>query len=161
MAPTRTLNPRPLALSVITLCAAAAYAPISGCLNTGGGYSLMSEGGIGASVDSHVYVSRSWQPWTVTVRDTRTGQAFWSIDVPVGKKLAIQFVRGTGTDGQYTPDLMKWGLMEEFATYSNLANSLPVPGMDDRRLEPTLRAVPELPPDMTGRANAAASVQVR
>jgi hypothetical protein len=149
---------RPAKLTLITLLAAS-WSVVSGCLNTNGGFSLMSEGGVGASLDSHVYVSRSWQPWTVTVRDTRTGQAFWSIDVPVGKKLALQFVRGSGTDTQYSPDLMKWGLMDEFATFSNLTNSLPVPAADSRRLEPTLRAVPELPPDMTGQASA--SVQVR
>ena len=147
--------------TVVTLCGIAACATLSGCQNTGGGASLMSEGGVGASLDSHVYVSRSWQPWTVTVRDTRTGQAFWSIDVPVGKKLAIQFVRGSGTETQYTPDLMKWGLMEETAGFSNLTNSLPVPAQDSRRLEPTLRAVPELPPDMTGRAEVGTDVQVR
>ncbi len=145
----------------ITLGATVACCVSAGCWNTNGGGSLLSEGGVGASFDNHVYVSRSWQPWTVTVRDTRTGQAFWSIDVPVGKKLAIQFMQGHGTDSQYTPDLMKWGLMEENASFSNLMNSMPVPAADVRRLEPTLRAVPELPPDMSGRANASAPVQVR
>jgi hypothetical protein len=147
-------------LLAATLCAAATCISLTGCQNTYGGASLYSEGGTGMSLDSHVYVSRSWQPWTVTLRDTRTGQAFWSIDVPVGKKLAIQFLRNHGTDTLYTPDLMKWGLMEEDSAYENLANSLPVPAADVRRLEPTLRAVPELPPDMTGTAKAA-SVQVR
>lgn len=158
MTRTKTTTRRFATLAGLTL-SAAAYCILAACWNTNGGGSLLSEGGVGASFDSHVYVSRSWQPWTITVRDTRTGQAFWSIDVPVGKKLAIQFMQGHGTESQYSPDLMKWGLMSEDASFSNLVNSLPVPAADSRRLEPTLRAVPELPPDMTGRASA--SVQVR
>ena len=150
-----------LAKPALLTALAATFCFASGCWNTYGNASFMSEGGIGASIDSHIYVSRSWQPWTVTIRDTRTGQAFWSIDVPVGKKLALQFLQGHGTDSQYAPDLMKWGLMGEFDPYSNLANSLPVPAADVRRIEPTLRAVPELPPDMAGRASAGESVQVR
>lgn len=120
-----------------------------------------NEGGLGMSEDKHVYVSRSHQPWTVTVRDTRTGQAFWSVDVPVGKKLVVQFLPGQGSENKYTPDLMQWGLMDEDTGYGNLTNSLPVPASDSRRLEPTLRAAPELPPEMTGRASAAPPVQVR
>lgn len=128
---------------------------------TGPGGCFYNEGGLGMSEDKHVYVSRSHQPWTVTVRDTRTGQAFWSVDVPVGKKLVVQFLEGQGSENSFTPDLMQWGLMDEGDGYGNLTNSLPVPGRDVRRLEPTLRAAPELPPEMTGRAVASPPVQVR
>ena len=152
---------RPALLVALSLGAASGCALLTACQNTGGGLSLFSEGGTGISEDKHVYVSRAWQPWTVTLRDTRTGQAFWSIDVPVGKKLAIQFLEAHGTKDNFSPDLMKWGLMDEFDPYTNLANSLPVPAADVRRLEPTLRATPELPADMTGRVNASAPVQVR
>ena len=149
----RITRRRPAVLVAVTLGAATACAMLAGCWDPKYGGSLVSEGGVAASVDNHVFVSRSNQPWTVTVRDTRTGQAFWSIDVPVGKKLAIQFVQGGGTESQYTPDLMKWALMEESASTSNLSNSLPVPASDSRRIEPTLRAVPELPPDMAGQTS--------
>jgi hypothetical protein len=134
-------------------CAVAAAATSGGC--------FYNEGGLGMSEDKHVYVSRSHQPWTVTVRDTRTGQAFWSVDVPVGKKLVVQFLPGQGSDNKFTPDLMQWGIMDESAGYGNLTNTLPVPASDARRLEPTLRAAPELPPEMTGRAVASPPVQVR
>ncbi len=148
-------------LIALSLSASAACTLLTACQNTGGGLSLFSEGGTGISEDKHVYVSRAWQPWTVTLRDTRTGQAFWSIDVPVGKKLAMQFLEAHGTKSDFTPDLMKWGLMDEFDPYTNLGNSLPVPPADVRRIEPTLRATPELPADMTGRTTATAPVQVR
>lgn len=140
-------------------CTLAACAALSAAAGLGGCF--YNEGGLGMSEDKHVYVSRSHQPWTVTVRDTRTGQAFWSVDVPVGKKLVVQFLEGQGSENKFTPDLMQWGLMDEGDGYGNLTNSLPVPARDVRRLEPTLRAAPELPPEMTGRAVASPPVQVR
>lgn len=108
-----------------------------------------TEGGPGFTTDQHVYVSRPWQPWTITLRDTRTGQEFWSKDVPVGKKLVVKFIEGEGTSDKYTPDLMKWALVDEDRESGiTLASSLPVPGADSRRLEPMLRTSPELPESM-------------
>jgi hypothetical protein len=132
MRPTRPLAPATLALALALTAGGCAY----------------TEGGPGYSADQHVYVSRPWQPWTVTLRDTRTGQEFWSADVPVGKKLVIQFADNGGTKDKYTPSLMTWGIMDEERDWTKLTNSMPVPAADSRRLEPTLRAVPELPESM-------------
>ncbi|HVU63748.1 MAG TPA: hypothetical protein VHC70_07220 [Phycisphaerales bacterium] len=108
-----------------------------------------SEGGPGFAIDQHVFVSRPWQPWTVTLRDTRTGQEFWSMDVPVGKRLILSFSTNTGTKDKYTPDKMNWSLVDESEDFAVLlSNSLPVPPADSRRLEPTLRSAPELPENM-------------
>ncbi len=108
-----------------------------------------TEGGLGFSNDQHVYVSRPWQPWTVTLRDTRTAQEFWSMDVPVGKKLVLVFAENTGTSDKYTPDTMKWALVDEDRdTDISFTNSIPCPPANSRRLEPTLRTVPELPENM-------------
>lgn len=108
-----------------------------------------TEGGPGMALDQHVYVSRPWQPWTVTLRDTRTGQEFWSMDVPVGKRLVLSFSTDTGTEDKYTPDKMNWALVDEDKDmYFRLTNSLPVPPANARRLEPTLRTAPELPESM-------------
>lgn len=108
-----------------------------------------TEGGPGYSADQHVYVSRPWQPYTVTLRDTRTSQEFWSCDVPVGKKLIVKFVDDQGTNDQYTPDLMSWALVDEDReTGVSLASSIPVPPANARRLETVLRSTPELPESM-------------
>lgn len=108
-----------------------------------------TEGGPGYSADQHVYVSRPWQPYTITLRDTRTGQEFWSRDVPVGKKLIVTFVENQGTNDKYTPDLMKWALVdEERETGVSLSSSIPVPPSNARRLETALRTMPELPESM-------------
>jgi hypothetical protein len=108
-----------------------------------------SEGGPGFALDQQAYVSRPWTPWTVTLRDTRTGQEFWSMDVPVGKRLIVSFSTDTGTKDKYTPDKMNWALVDEGDDFAvRLSNSLPVPPANSRRLEPTLRTAPELPENM-------------
>lgn len=108
-----------------------------------------TEGGPGYSADQHVYVSRPWQPYTITLRDTRTGQEFWSRDVPVGKKLVVSFVENQGTSDKYTPDLMKWAVVDEEREMSiSLASSIPVPPANARRLETVIRTTPELPESM-------------
>ncbi len=122
------------------------FLPLLGLLLLTGCY---TEGGPGFSIDQHVYVSRPWQPWTVTLRDTRTGQEFWSMDVPVGKKLIVSFSENTGSNDKYTPDVMKWVVVDEDReTFVSITNSLPVPPANSRRLEPALRTTPELPENM-------------
>jgi hypothetical protein len=102
------------------------------------------EGGPLYSADRFTYVSREWQPWTVSLIDTRTGESLWSVDVPVGQKLVVGFRAGSGPN-EYKPDMMDWGLMPEDRTYGERPNQLPVPPAGARRIEPTLRPAPELP----------------
>ena len=102
------------------------------------------EGGPLYSADRYTYISREWQPWTVTLVDTRTGESLWSVDVPVGQQLVVGFRKGTGPN-QFKPDMMYWGLREAGRTYGESPNQLPVPPAAARRLEPTLRPTPELP----------------
>lgn len=122
-----------------TLALAVALASLAGCY---------SEGGLGWSEDQHVYISRPEQPWTVSLKDTRTGQEVWSVEVPVGKQLVVHFLPDAGTDNAFTPDLMEWAIMEAGTESERLGNSMPVPPAHARRLEPVLRPGPELPPGM-------------
>ncbi len=103
-----------------------------------------SPGGPLYSADKHTYVSSEWQPWTVSVVDTRTGEAFWSVDVPVGEQLVVQFSRGTGPN-EYKPDELVWDVMPAGRWFGALRNRLPCPPSGVRRLEPELRATPEMP----------------
>ncbi len=109
---------------------------------SGGG--CASEGGMGYSADRFVYRSHEWQPWTVSLVDTRTGESLWTVDVPVGRQLTLGFRQGAGPN-EYKPDMMYWGLTENGRAISKKANQLPVPGWQSRRLEPVLRPTPELP----------------
>jgi hypothetical protein len=44
---------------------------------------------------------------------------------------------------------MEWAFMEPGTEFGKLGNSMPVPPSNARRLDPVLRATPELPPRMT------------
>lgn len=135
----RTRSARPVhGLAAATL-AAAAMTLLSACY---------SEGGRGLSEDAFTYVSHEYQPWTVNLVDTRTKQTIWTIDIPVGQQLVVAFVKDEGTEDAFTPDKMRWALMKAGSDSGPLSNELPVPPRQARRLDPVLRAVPELPPDM-------------
>lgn len=104
----------------------------------GGGYN---------SLDRFTYESTSWMPQTVTLRDTRTGEDIWSMDVPVGQKVVVWFKRGEGP-GQPYPDAMEWGLFDFDVNSGRLPNRLGVPGSDARLLVTALRPAPEMPGQM-------------
>jgi hypothetical protein len=135
--PIRSARSRLLALS---LAAAAACGLLAGCY---------AEGGLGYSDDQYTFVSRPYQPWVVTLKDTRTGQDFWTVEVPVGKQLVMRFRKDEGTKDSYTPDLMEWAFMEPGTQSGKMGNSMPVPPSNARRLDPVIRPTPELPPRMT------------
>ena len=62
------------------------------------------EGGPLRSIDRVTYVSTSWSPKTVTLIDTRTGESMWSVDIPVGQQLVIDFNAETrGDNTQWLP----------------------------------------------------------
>lgn len=118
-----------------------------------------SEGGLPWSEDQHVFVSRPYQPWTVSLKDTRTGEEFWSTEVPVGKQLVVHFNSKAGAKGGYASDQMEWAIMEEGQNFGPLGNTIPVPPANSRRLEATLRPVPELPSNMGPNTSAAPTEQ--
>lgn len=129
------------------LAAALAIAP--GCMTPGGTF---------YSADSHTFVSTEWQPWTVTLIDTRTGEPVWSVDVPVGKELTVRFRAGSGPN-ENKPDMMSWGIAESksSALSASPTNQIPVPGKATRRLETTLRHTPEMPGAMPSSKPAASA----
>ncbi|MBL0921506.1 MAG: hypothetical protein IBJ10_05185 [Phycisphaerales bacterium] len=109
------------------------------------------EGGSMSSADRFTYASTSWQPKTISVIDTRTGETIWSMDVPVGRKLVIDFNEAPSSeinDDPSRPDIMLWDIMENDRYFGALANKVRVPGPGLRRVDVTLRPTPELPPDM-------------
>lgn len=103
-----------------------------------------AEGGMMMSTDSFTYKSTSWQPKTVTLIDTRTGEAVWSVDIPVGKQLYVGFVQGTGPN-EYKPDEIVWQINWSGRYIATNKSRLPCPPSTARRLELTFRAAPEMP----------------
>lgn len=122
--------------STIAASLLAAAAALGGC---------RSEGGIGYSGDSYTYVSRTWEPKTISVVDTRTGETVWTLELPVGKQLNLKFVKGTGPN-EFYPDEIQWKVVEAGnAGLANTTSRLPCPPRDARRIEWVRRPVPELP----------------
>jgi hypothetical protein len=96
------------------------------------------------SDDRYTFVSRSWQPKTVTLIDTRTGEATWSVDVPVDQQVVVGFSKGTGPN-DYKPDEIVWEIMPADRKAGTRDSRMPCPGPSARRLEMTLRPAPEMP----------------
>jgi len=122
----------------IGLFALAALGPIG--FTTG----CHTEGGPMWSADRYTYVSRTWEPKTVSVIDTRTGESIWSVDIPVGQKLSVGFSKGTGPN-EYKPDEIVWEVIPEDRTFATRSNRQPCPPAHARRIEMHIRATPELP----------------
>ncbi|MCA9278318.1 MAG: hypothetical protein H6815_06635 [Phycisphaeraceae bacterium] len=127
-------------LSCVAMLCAGAAVPMTGCV-----YSGYREGGNMISNDRHVYVSRAWEPKTVSLVDSRTGETVWTYEVPVGQKLVVQFFKGKKDAAPQFPDIMRWGVFDDDATGGSLSNTIAVPGQDARRLEWVMRAAPEYP----------------
>jgi hypothetical protein len=122
---------------------------VGGCAYVG-----WHEGGDMQSNDKHVYVSTSWQPKTVTLLDTRSGEKVASWDIPVGKKLAMQFYDGKNQDDPMYPTLLRYEIMPASQEGGTLHNSMPAPDRYSRRLDWELRPVPEYPPEEPAREKA-------
>ena len=119
------------------LCAGAMSMALTGCF---------FEGGPGWSADRFTYQSTSWNPKTVSLIDTRTGETLWSVDVPVDQQLVVAFVQdGADNDDETMPDLMKWQIFDAGKLFGNLENRMPVPNRHARLLELALRPAPEMP----------------
>ncbi len=120
--------------TLAVLAGTVAVCAVSGCYYPGGPR---------YSADRFTYESHAWQPWTVKLLDTRTGEVVWSVDVPVGKQLVVGFNRGTGPN-EFKPDEIVWGIMEKGKRFGTRDNRQPCPPHESRRLDSSLRPTPEL-----------------
>jgi len=135
----RLPHARNAALIALVAGALAASTTMSGC---------WKPGGIGVSLDAYTYLSSEYEPKTVTIIDTRSGQAIWSYDVPVGKELVFRFYP-KHDDGNYTyPDMMRWDLWDGGRQFGEPTQKFLVPTASARKIDVRLRPVPEyaIPP---------------
>jgi hypothetical protein len=114
-------------------------AATAGCHTPSGGVMPFTGG-------SSTYYSTPDRPTTVTLVDTRTGEAFFSIEIPVGKQLSLDFVEGGGDDPVTTPDLMRYQIFELGTSYGKLRDALTVPAASCRRIDVDFRLAPEQAP---------------
>ena len=92
---------------------------------------------------SHTYWSTETQPKTVRLVDLRTDEVLFNIDIPPGKQLVIDFLSGEGDDPVYTPDLMRYEVMDLGNEFGKLRSAMSIPAAPSRRLEMSIRQGPE------------------
>lgn len=109
----------------------------------------LSQGGYPWSGGPETHYSTSTQPRTATLYDARTGEAIWTVDIPVGNQLVLGWSKGTGPN-EFYPDELQWGIMELGRIAGNRDNRIPVPPADSRRFEWEIREAPELPSSNPG-----------
>jgi hypothetical protein len=117
---------RALALTV------ASAAALTACHSPGGGWYPYSGG-------SNTYYSFETAPKTVVLIDTRSGEEFFTMDIPVGKQLTFDFVAGEGDDPVLRPDLMRWEVWDQNTYTGQLTNTLSVPHASSRRIDVFIR----------------------
>lgn len=91
----------------------------------------------------YTYYSTEQLPLTVTIVDTRTGEPFWTLEVPVGKQFTVVFDKGKGDDPVLTPDLMRYAVFPIGTTIGRLRDGVTVPDQYSRRLDVEYRHAPE------------------
>ena len=127
-------------MSIRTLCLtsvlAASAGLVAGCYRPHG--ALMSYSG-----GAQTYYSTEMQPKTVRVLDLRTGEVIFSMDIPVGKQLTLDFSPGEGDDPVYSPDLMQYEIFDMGTMIGKLHNAMSVPSSNSRRVDIYMRPSPE------------------
>jgi len=109
------------------------------------------------SGDGYTYISTEMRPVTVTLIDTRTDEVFFKMEVPVGKQLTLNFLEGKGDDPVERPDRMIYAIFDAGKTTGRLTNQMTCPPAACRRIDYTLRSMPEWreePPEYGDRIDA-------
>lgn len=108
----------------------------SGCYRPGG--ALMPYTGA-----PQTYYSTETRPKTVRIVDVRTNDVVFSMDIPVGKQLTMDFEDGAGDDPVYTPDTLRYEVFDLGTKTGKLRSQMSVPNANCRRVDITLRPAPE------------------
>ena len=103
-----------------SLCGVAAASLLSGCYAPGGGLNPVTGGA--QTIQSTARAVKVFQ-----ILDTRSNEAVFSLEIPVGKQFTYQFIKDRGDDPVNRPDLMKYQLFDIGKTSGRLRNGISVP----------------------------------
>jgi len=120
----------------LVLAASLSTLVLVGCYTTSGGYYPRSN-------STFTYISTTSTPVTITVMDVRSNEAFFRMEIPVGKQLTFHFVSGGGDEPVYRPDHMQWELFDAGTSIGSLTNRLSCPPANARRIDVAYRPSPE------------------
>jgi len=122
----------------------AAALVLAGCYSPSGGL-------VKRRKSAATYYSSPHYPATVTIVDTRTEEPFFTIEIPPGQQLVLDFKEGKGDDNVLTPDLMTYQLFKVGTGIGRLTNSVTVPDSFSRRIDVDYREGPEAEPQKPDR----------
>lgn len=110
--------------------------------------SLASVGTMGGCEfqERFAYRSDAYSPKTVSIVDTTSGSPVVTIDVPVGQQLNMVFDRLPDAAEQAGTDTLRYAIKPWGDTSLTNASSVSVPPPSMRRIDVSLRPVPEQPP---------------
>lgn len=103
---------------------------MGGCHATNNGGGLASYSGGPQSIASTEKIQKS-----VRMIDLRSGEVFFAIDIPPGKKLTYDFDSGDGDHAVYTPDIMRYEVKDADDQFGKLGNAMTVPNAASRRVD--------------------------
>jgi len=103
-----------------------------GCYRPGGAFMSYTGG-------AQTYYSTETMPKTVRLRDLRTSDVVFEMDIPPGKQLSLDFVTGDGDDPVQSPDLMRYEVFDMGTLTGKLTNAMSVPAASSRIIEVVLR----------------------
>lgn len=92
----------------------------------------------GCASNQFTYTSTVSVPQTVKLVELSSNEVIWSVDVPVGQQLTLDFNDRNDKTNPARPDLMSWRL-SEIGGSTNVKNSLPVPPAWNRRVDSSIR----------------------
>ncbi len=105
-----------------------------------------SPGGQMRTTDMYTYESTPYEPLSVTLYDNRDKEPLWTVDVPIGQKVTIRFLRNQAKENSARrPDVMQWEIYDAKNRRRNLSNTMAVPPANSRLLKVALRDGPEYP----------------
>ncbi|MBS0197839.1 MAG: hypothetical protein JSR77_13875 [Planctomycetes bacterium] len=96
--------------------------------------------------ERQTFESTPYRPETVTLVNTATGEKVWTCDVPVGQKLEIAFKNKAPRGRELGYDEMTWVISGAASKETGKKNSVKVPPDTSRRLDVSLRPIPEAYP---------------
>jgi len=131
-----SVSARRCACACIMLLGAAGAITLTGCQATNNGGMFSYTGGP-TTIQSTETMQKS-----VRMIDVRSGEVFFSLDIPAGKQLTFDFERGDGDDPVYTPDLMRYEVKDANSTwggFGRLHSAMTVPNAASRRVDVLVR----------------------
>jgi len=119
--------------------------PMSGCFYAKQAFSKTSGGNM-RSDDSYTYISTPYEPLTVTLYDNRDNEPLWTVDVPIGSKVSLKFLKNKVKEGTTRrPDIMQWAIYDAKRRTARYENTMAVPSAESRLMRVSIRKGPEFP----------------